>query len=141
MLPVIVLLVCFVLCPLSIVRAQTFDILDQDHNGVLTYSEFRSLANDNDRMEQAFNRMDQDGDGLLSRHELGLDGRRLLRRADADDDGQLSREELKAFFSQDDPDPAFIRMDENGDGQLEKHEYFLQKEETKAGFWVPLVKF
>jgi len=122
-------------------HAETFDVLDQDQNGVLTLSEFRELAKNKARMEQAFSRLDEDGNGLLSRTELGLDGRRLLRRADTDDDGQLSREEMTVFFNNEDNEPLFIQMDENGDGQLERHEYFLKEDETKAGVWLPLVRF
>lgn len=122
-------------------QAETFDVLDLDQNGELTMSEFRELAKNKSRLDQAFNRLDEDGNGLLSRTELGLDGRRLLRRADTDKDGQLSRPELELFFANEATDPAFIQMDENGDGRLERHEYFLQKKETKAGVWLPLVKF
>lgn len=125
----------------SAVHAETFDVLDLDQNGVLTLSEFRELAKDKARLEMAFNRLDLDKNDLLSRTELGLDGRRLLRRADTNNDGQLSREELLIFFTNEDGEPLFVQMDENGDGQLERHEYFMQKNETKAGVWVPLVRF
>lgn len=120
---------------------ETFDILDLDGNGVLTLSEFRELSKNKLLLESAFNRLDTDGNEMLSRSELGLDGRRLLKQADMNQDGQLSVEELEAFFSHVDTDPVFKQMDEDGDGDLQRHEYFLQKKETKAGFWVPLIRF
>ncbi len=138
---ILIVLAFLVLVPVSQAKAETFDILDLDQNGVLTLSEFRALAKDLARLEQAFNRLDEDGNGLLSRTELGLDGRRLLQRADINNDGQLSRKELKNFFANKDGNPVFVQMDEDGDGQIQRHEYFLKEKETKAGVWLPLVKF
>lgn len=138
---IVIVLVALILSPVRQAKAETFDVLDLDQNGVLTLSEFRALAKDLARLEQAFNRLDEDQNGLLSRTELGLDGRRLLRRADTNNDGQLSRKELKDFFTNKDGDSIFVQMDEDGDGQLQRHEYFLKEKETKAGVWLPLVKF
>lgn len=138
---ILVVLVALILFPVRQAKAETFDVLDLDQNGVLTLSEFRALAKDLARLDQAFNRLDEDQNGLLSRTELGLDGRRLLRRADVNNDGQLSRKELRDFFANEDGEPFFVQMDDNQDGQLQRHEYFLKENETKAGVWLPLVKF
>lgn len=137
----ILFLLTVLLLPVRASHAETFDVLDLDQNGVLTLSEYRELSKNVSRLDQAFNRLDEDGNGELSRTELGLDGRRLLRRADVNNDGQLSREELKNFFANKDGKPLFVQMDDDGDGQLQRHEYFLNKKETKAGVWLPLMEF
>jgi Ca2+-binding EF-hand superfamily protein len=121
--------------------AQTFDILDLDGNGVLTLGELRAIAHDEDRLRQAFNRLDMDDNGVLSRSELGVDGRLLLGNADTDKDGVLTYEELRRFFLSQEAEPVLMEMDEDGDGYLQRHEYFKKKGEFKAGVWVPLVNF
>ncbi len=138
----LILLPLLSLLVVSGLRAETFDLLDLDSNGVITISELRILAKDPARLEQAFNRIDEDGNGVLSRNELGIDGRRILGSADANRDGVLDREEFASFFQNSETEPALTTMEESEDAQLfRRHDYFKQKKETKAGVWLPLMKF
>lgn len=137
----ICLLTLLWLLPTVPAGAQTFDILDLDGNGVLTLGELRAIAHDEDRLRQAFNRLDMDDNGVLSRSELGVDGRLLLSNADTDKDGVLTYEELHRFFLSQEAEPMLLEMDMDGDGYLQRHEYFKKKGEFKAGVWVPLVSF
>ncbi len=129
------------LLPVLPAGAQTFDILDIDGNGVLTLGELRAIASDEERLRQAFSRLDMDDNGVLSRSELGVDGRLLLSNADKDQDGVLTYEELRLFFLTQEAEPMLKEMDVDGDGYLQRHEYFKKKSEFKAGVWVPLMKF
>ncbi len=132
----------FTLVLLPVVSAaQTFDILDTDGNGILTVSELRAVANDLPRLHLAFNRLDIDDNGILSRSELGIDGRLLLSSADKDADGVLTFEELQLFLQNEDTGPMIKEMDINGDGNLDRHEYYKKRNEFKAGVWVPLMRF
>lgn len=77
-------------------------------------------------------RLDQDGDGLVSRDEFFADehapGMRMLARADADGDGAVTREELEAAIddiAEERRERAerhmarrFDELDEDGDGMI-----------------------
>ena len=90
--------------------------------------------------EAMFERLDQDGDGVVTSDEVP-DGQkeffdRIVSRVDQDQDGQLTREEFMAFREGAqsrqgrrqgggrgfDPDRMFERMDTNGDGKITRDE-------------------
>ena len=84
--------------------------LDQDNDGRISRSEWQ-------RNEQAFDRMDADKDGFLTKEELRSAVREFrgkhrngLREMDADADGNISRSEWKG------KEEIFNRLDANNDG-------------------------
>ena len=90
--------------------------LDQDNDGRISRSEWQ-------RNEQAFDRMDADKDGFLTKEELRLAVREFrgkhrngLREMDADADGNISRSEWKG------KEETFKRLDTNNDGLLSRDE-------------------
>ena len=110
---------------------------------------FSAQAND-DRGSSRFDRLDQNGDGEITRAEIEAAsseraGKRANRRADrmfeadANGDGAVTREELKAYRENRNPDKngdgvidraefmekaaeRFDRLDKNGDGVLSEDE-------------------
>ena len=94
--------------------------MDTDGDGVVSFTEFQA------RSEERFARLDADGDGLLTREELGRrgrDGRRGLglAEADTDGDGAISFSELQAARPEV-TEERFARMDRNGDGVITEEE-------------------
>jgi Ca2+-binding EF-hand superfamily protein len=90
--------------------------LDQDNDGRISRSEWQ-------RNEQAFDRMDADKDGFLTKEELRSAVREFrgkhrngLREMDADADGSISRSEWKG------KEETFKRLDTNNDGLLSRDE-------------------
>ena len=90
--------------------------LDQNDDGKISRSEWH-------RNEQAFDRMDSDKDGFLTKEELRLAGREFrekhrdrLREMDTDGDGNISRSEWKG------KEEMFKRLDANHDGVLSHDE-------------------
>lgn len=95
--------------------------MDTDGDGVVSFTEFQA------RSEERFAQLDEDGNGLLTREELGAwrdrGGRRgfAVAAADTDGDGVLSFAELQAVR----PgltEERFARMDANGDGFISEDE-------------------
>lgn len=81
--------------------AARFAAADTDGNGTLSVEELiaRQEVLRTERMqrgaERMIERMDQNGDGVLSADEMGpRNGDRLFARLDADDDGAISEEEM-----------------------------------------------
>ncbi len=81
--------------------AARFAAADTDGNGTLSVEEMiaRAEAQRAERMmrgaERMIERMDQNGDGVLSAAEMGpRDEGRIFARLDADEDGAISREEM-----------------------------------------------
>ncbi len=97
---------------------------DADENGEVTFEELQAVAPD--LTEERFNKLDRNGDGVISRADLPEppeDPRhrllRLLREADADQNGEVTFEELQAVL----PDLSqerFDRLDRNGDGVISR---------------------
>lgn len=80
---------------------------------------------------QPFEKVDSDGDGMITRTEAEANAPGLATRfdaIDADKDGSLSRDELRAHAKQRDQhrrhraEEAFGKADANGDGQLSQEE-------------------
>jgi Ca2+-binding EF-hand superfamily protein len=90
--------------------------LDQDNDGRISRSEWQ-------RNEQAFDRMDADRDGFLTKEERRAAAREFLgkrrkglREMDADADGNISRSEWKG------KEETFNWLDTNKDGLLSRDE-------------------
>ena len=90
--------------------------LDQDNDGKISRSEWQ-------RNGQAFDRMDADKDGFLTKEELRSAAREFrgrhrngLKEMDTDADGNISRSEWKG------KEEMFNRLDANHDGLLTREE-------------------
>eukprot|EP00039_Didymoeca_costata_P007287 m.98233 g.98233 ORF g.98233 m.98233 type:complete len:515 (-) comp13626_c0_seq1:29-1573(-) len=103
---------CGVVAPKAV--KALFTAADRDHSGTLQYSEFLGAAmeiktaQDTEKVELAFYRLDLDDSGDLSREELAsmigepLDSpavQKVLDSADLDKDGKISRDEFKKALS------------------------------------------
>lgn len=82
-------------------RDNRFSAIDADGDGSVTLEEFTAAAaaRSTERATQQFERLDVDGDGVLSRDTLGGGGgmgQRMLTRLDTDDSGGVSEEEFEA---------------------------------------------
>lgn len=95
---------------------------DADENGAVTFDELQALAPE--LTEEQFNRLDQNGDSVISRYDLPPFPQdaieqlvRLLHDADTDNDGEVTREELEAVYPEL-TDEQFARLDRNGDGVI-----------------------
>lgn len=83
----------------------------------------QTLASAQDRVAAMFERVDADGNGVITAVELeasaveGGRGGRMLARADADGDGDVTRDEAVAQAV-----ARFQRMDADGDGTISEDE-------------------
>ena len=109
---------------------------DTDHDGFISKAEFDAMPRidklPEDKRENLFKRFDKDGDGKLSRDELGRLGKphdgqgqpmKRLWELDTDKSGGISSEEFKAgeLFKKlppDKQDAVFHRLDTDGDGVI-----------------------
>jgi len=105
--------------------------LDQDNDGRISRSEWQ-------RNDQAFDRMDVDKDGFLTKEELQSTARDLrgkrrngLREMDADADGNISRSEWKG------KEEMFNRLDANNDGLLSRDELRGARKHGRPGSRLP----
>lgn len=116
----------FAAFPLSIMAAtmamaQDITSADVNRDGRITRAEFASarLAN--------FNRLDRNGDGVVSQADIGRIARvrpragqalqQLVAAADANHNGQVTRDEMAKA-----PIPVFDRADINHDGVIDRNE-------------------
>ncbi|MES2834606.1 MAG: EF-hand domain-containing protein [Pseudomonadota bacterium] len=79
-----------------------------------------TLADMQARSDRRFDRMDANGDGVITSEEMGDEGGRggrMLERADANNDGRITRAEMQAGSQ-----AMFRRMDSNGDGKVTEEE-------------------
>jgi len=86
--------------------------MDINNDGVISRDEWKGKP-------EAFDRIDKNGDGKLTREELGEAARRQAGRfneMDTNNDGKISRDEWKG------PPKRFDRLDANGDGVITKEE-------------------
>ena len=90
-------------------RMKTMDV---NNDGVISRDEWKGRP-------EAFNRIDKNGDGSLTREEFGDAARRQggrLNQMDTNNDGKISRDEWKGNPKR------FDRLDANGDGVITKEE-------------------
>ena len=87
-----------------------FDVLDTNHDGYVTRSDFRFASS------HPFHLIDLDGDGLISRKEWEA-GFALF---DTDGDGKVTKEEFKTLNH---PGFVFSLLDTDGDGLIDHEEY------------------
>jgi Ca2+-binding EF-hand superfamily protein len=117
-------------------RGQWLAPSDANSDGEITLKEVkagaerrRGQASGGLNPEQLFGRMDQNTDGKLTKEELGERGQWLLQ-SDANSDGEITKEEYQAALARIrgqaarafNPEQMFARMDQNGDGKLQKDE-------------------
>lgn len=79
---------------------------------------------DGPRGGQMWDRLDADGDGVVTLNELNESQREFFAAADANGDGAVSKDEMKAFHNSKRAAMAAERMgDANGDGAVDRKEY------------------
>lgn len=95
--------------------AEHFKKLDSNGDGAVTADEVQ------DRSVERFGKMDANSDGKVTRDEarngMRKHAKNRFAKKDIDGDGRLSRKEAERM-----PDRIFERMDQNGDGFLDKEE-------------------
>ena len=86
--------------------------MDANNDGVISRNEWKGKP-------EVFDKIDKNGDGSLTREELGSAERRQAGRVnqmDTNNDGKISRDEWNGNPKR------FDRLDANGDGELTKEE-------------------
>ncbi|WP_269581347.1 EF-hand domain-containing protein [Roseibium sp. Sym1] len=75
------------------VRAQNFASADADGNGEVSLEEFKAafMERSNDRMVRAFQFLDSDGDGTVTREEADTAANRMFNMLDRDGNGTVER--------------------------------------------------
>jgi Ca2+-binding EF-hand superfamily protein len=68
--------------------------------------------------EERFERLDEDGDGTLSRAELSMLARDRFEELDRDDDGVVDVDEFRALETGRDPGVTLRRLDADADGRI-----------------------
>lgn len=90
---------------------QMWDVLDADHSGVISYTEFLSACLEQKNIEsdcamtRAFEYFDLDGNGTINKDELMAvlgeeEGAKAFRRLDVDQSGEVDFTEFKRFCHQ-----------------------------------------
>ena len=101
---------------------QVFGNIDLDDSRGITFDEIlsitshRMLVDEDERLYQAFQDLDEDGNGLISQQEL----EKALKEFDKNNDGHNRRESrmmLTRFKS------SFFGADKNNDGQIDYEEF------------------
>lgn len=88
---------------------------DTNGDGKVTYEEAKAAF---PKMDQArFNKLDRNGDGVLTREDFAEAAKAKLEQADTNNDGKVSFEEAKAAFPRMTQE-RFKKLDRNGDGYL-----------------------
>ncbi len=79
-------------------RADRLAKFDTNGDGQLTLEEYQALWLDamRERMVDAFQRLDDDGDAMVTREEFLEPFAQLVQRLDRDADGTVTREEMRA---------------------------------------------
>jgi hypothetical protein len=86
--------------------------LDTNNDGMISRDEWKGKP-------EVFDKIDKNGNGSLTREELGAAARRQterLNQMDTNNDGKISRDEWKG------PPKRFDRLDANGDEVISKEE-------------------
>lgn len=73
---------------------------DANGDGALSLEEFQGVWMEmlRERMVDAFQRFDEDGDGVITKAEVDEKTSWMLSRMDRNDDGQITREEMRPRF-------------------------------------------
>ncbi|MCC6488727.1 MAG: hypothetical protein IT364_14610 [Candidatus Hydrogenedentes bacterium] len=93
---------------------------DADKNGEVTFEELKAVLPN--LTEERFDKMDRDGDGVLTRKDLPKREHRLLKllkEADTNGDRQVTYEEAVAVLPNLTQE-QFDKLDKNGDGVLSR---------------------
>lgn len=82
------------------VQGQRYKKYDKDANGKLSLSEFQALWLEMSRrqMVRRFQRLDQDGDAIITMDEFTARSRRLVQRKDRNEDGALSYADMRRGY-------------------------------------------
>ena len=80
------------------VQQQRFSEFDGDKSGTLSLNEFEELwlQRMRHRMVDKFQRLDEDGDGQVTRAEFDAPFNNMMARRDQNNDGVLSQDELRS---------------------------------------------
>ena len=106
-----------------------FELADTNKDGKVSYEDLKNAAPN--FPESAFERLDADKDGFLTREEVRAAEapgggpaemmRRMIQRADQNRDGKVTREEFEEAFPNA-PAERFERLDSNKDGVLDSQD-------------------